>query len=81
MVSGSNARLIQDYLDIAVNAPENLERFSTLLSDDCVWQIVPPGITFNGKAQVMSFTSMAMGSRTHNPEKHLDWPWSETSPP
>jgi ketosteroid isomerase-like protein len=68
MLSPSNEKLIRDYLDIAVNATEDLERFSALLADDCVWRIVPPGFSFNGKAQVAAFTGMAMGSRTHDPE-------------
>ncbi len=68
MLTEANAALIKEYLDIAVNASENLDRFSKLLSDDCTWRIMPPGITFNGIAQVRSFTQMAMGSRTHNAE-------------
>jgi ketosteroid isomerase-like protein len=72
MRSEANETLIKDYLDIAVNAPENLERFSELLSDDCVWAIVPPGISFEGKAQVKAFTKMAMGSRTHDGEYKIE---------
>jgi ketosteroid isomerase-like protein len=72
MVSEANATLMQDCLDIAVNAPEDLERFARLLSDDCIWHIVPPGISFNGKAQVLSFTSMAMGSRQHNADYKIE---------
>jgi ketosteroid isomerase-like protein len=72
MLSQSNEKLIRDYLDIAVNAPEDLERFSTLLADDCVWHIVPPGYSFNGKAQVASFSGLAMGSRTHDPDYKIE---------
>jgi len=66
MLSEANQTLVKDYLDIAANAPEDLERFSNLLSDDCVWKIVPPGVSFTGSAQVRSFTKMAMESRTHS---------------
>ena len=72
MVSETNERLIRDYLDIAVNAPEDMKRFAPLLSDNCVWRIVPPGVSFNGKAQVMSFANMAMGSRTHNADYRIE---------
>ncbi len=66
MLSSENERLVKEYLDIAVNASENLDRFSALLSDDCIWYITPPGFAFKGKEQVKSFSAMAMGSRTHN---------------
>ena len=72
MVSETNERLIRDYLDIAVNASEDMGRFTQLLSDDCVWRIMPPGVSFNGKAQVVSFTNMAMGSRSHNAEHKIE---------
>ncbi len=66
MLTDANEALIKAYLEIAVNAPEDLDRFAKLLSEDCVWTIVPPGIAFEGKARVKAFTRMAMGSRTHN---------------
>jgi ketosteroid isomerase-like protein len=72
MLNQANEKLVRDYLDIAVNAPEDLERFATLLSDDCVWHIVPPGLSFNGKAQVLSFSGMAMGARTHDPDYKIE---------
>jgi len=72
MVSEANERLIRDYLDIAVNAPEDIGRFTPLLRDDCIWHIVPPGVSFSGKAQVMSFANMAMGSRTHNADYKIE---------
>lgn len=76
MQNKANEKLIKEYLDIAVNAPEDFGRFSKLLTDDCVWRIMPPGLTFNGIEQVKSFSKMAMGSRTHNEEykvKILNW--------
>lgn len=72
MLSESNQALVKEYLDIAANTPEDLVRFSKLLSDDCVWSIVPPGVTFKGIAQVRSFTGLAMGSRTHNADYKIE---------
>jgi len=72
MLSEYNERLIKEYMDIAANAPEDLNRFSKLLSDDCIWRIVPPGITFNGITDVRSFTGMAMGSRTHDARSRVE---------
>ena len=71
-LGSANKILIQEYLDLAVNAPEDLVRFSELLSDDCVWYITPPGITFHGKQQVQAFAGMAMGSRRHNSESRVE---------
>lgn len=61
-----NAVLVREYLDIATNEPENLERTMAILTDDCVWRVTPPGIEFVGKDQLRSFIKMAMGSRTHS---------------
>ncbi len=72
MLSAENQRLIEEYLDIAVNASEDLARFSKLLSDDCVWTIAPPGIAFAGKRQVTSFSKMAMGSRSHRSDSRVE---------
>ncbi len=66
MLTQDNAALVKEYLDIAVNAPEDLVRFARLLSDDCTWSIMPPCITIVGLAQVKSFTKMAMRSRAHD---------------
>jgi len=72
MIQPANAALIQEYLDIAVHASEDLERFATLLSDDCVWYITPPGIAFVGKEQVTAFTKVAMGSRSHRADSRVE---------
>jgi hypothetical protein len=54
MLTAENEKLIQDYLDIAVNASENLERTMDSLSEDCNWYITLPGIAFTEKsAQVV----------------------------
>jgi hypothetical protein len=49
MLTAENEKLIQDYLDIAVNASENLERTMDSLSEDCNWYITLPGIAFTEK--------------------------------
>jgi hypothetical protein len=72
MLTAENEQLIQEYLDIAVNASENLERTMDLLSEDCTWYITPPGIAFTGKKQLRSFTGMAMGSRSHNADSKVE---------
>ncbi len=72
MASAENENLIREYLDIAVNASENLARFAELLSVDCDWYITPPGIIFKGKDQVMAFTKMAMSSRSHDANHKIE---------
>jgi len=72
MLSEANEKLIKEYLDIAVDSSEDIDRFSKLLSDDCTWRLMPPGVTFNGKEQVKSFSKMAMGSRSHNAEYKVE---------
>lgn len=72
MASRDNATLVQEYLDIAIHGSENLARFSGLLSDDCIWYITPPGMTFQGKAEVIAFAGMAMGSRTHDAKYRIE---------
>jgi ketosteroid isomerase-like protein len=72
LLTAENEKLIQEYLDIAVNASENLDRTMDLLSEDCVWYITPPGIAFMGKKQLRSFTGMAMGSRSHNADSKVE---------
>jgi|SRR5579859_667645 len=66
MIDAANSALVREYLDVATHASEDLDRFAKLLTDDCVWTITPPGISFGGKAQVTAFTQMAMGSRSHS---------------
>ncbi len=67
-----NEALIREYLDIATNEPENLERTMNILTKDCVWRITPPGIEFVGKDQLRSFVKMAMGSRSHNAKYKIE---------
>jgi ketosteroid isomerase-like protein len=65
MLSLENEKLIKEYLDIAENDSENGERFANILSDDCVWTLMPPGIAIMGGESVNRFCSFAMGSRKH----------------
>ena len=66
MLSAENERLIKEYLDIAENDSENMERFSVLLSDDCVWTLTPPGMRIEDGESVRKFCGFAMGSRKHS---------------
>ena len=66
IISDNNQRLINEYLDIAENASENLGRFVALLSEDCIWSLMPPGISLNGVENVKKFVKMAMKSRKHD---------------
>jgi len=67
-----NENLIKEYLDIAVNASEDFERFLKILTDDCVYRITPPGRVFRGKDQLRAFVKKAMGSRTHTIESKIE---------
>ena len=66
MVNGTNENLIKEYLDIAENASEDYDRFIKLLDDDCVWNMMPPGISIIGIDSVKKIVKFAMKSRTHN---------------
>lgn len=65
MLSSENENLIKEYLDIAENDSENAMRFADILSDNCVWTLMPPGIAIEGGEAVRKFCSFAMGSRKH----------------
>ena len=71
MVTDKNERLIKEYLDIAENDSENIERFSNCLSDDCVWALMPPGIVIEGGESVEKFCEFAMGSRKHKDKDNV----------
>jgi len=66
MLAPENEALVQNYLDLAVNAPEDLDRTLELLSDECVWFITPPGISFTGRESLRRFVGVAMRSRSHD---------------
>ena len=62
----TNGALIREYLDIAANDSENLERTMRLLTDDCVWVMEPTGDTYRGKQELEAFVRIAMSGRTHS---------------
>ena len=71
MRSNENENLIKEYLDIAENDSENAERLANILSDDCVWTLMPPGISIVGGESVRKFCSFAMGSRKHKDKNNV----------
>jgi len=70
-VSEANQKLISEYLDIAENDSENGERFASILSDDCVWTLMPPGIAIVGGESVKKFCNYAMGARKHKEKNNV----------
>ena len=70
-ISKENEILIKEYLDMAENDSENYNRFDALLSDDCVWALMPPSIAIEGLESVKKFVKLAMGSRTHKKETYV----------
>lgn len=71
MISEDNEKLINEYLDIAENDSENIERFANCLSEDCVWSLMPPGIVIEGGESVRKFCQFAMGSRKHSDKDNV----------
>jgi len=71
MLSLENEKLIKEYLDIAENDSENGERVSNIISDDCVWTLMPPGIAIVGGDSVKKFCRFAMGSRKHKDKENV----------
>lgn len=77
-LSPANEALIQMYLDIATNT-DDMEQFSHLIAEDCVWVMMPTGHAFTGYAQVSRLAKLAAGTRLHNEEykvKILNW-WTD----
>ena len=71
MLSAENEKLIKEYLDIAENDSENAERFADILSEDCVWTLMPPGISIMGGESVRRFCGFAMGARKHKEKSNV----------
>jgi hypothetical protein len=46
-LSQANEALIRDYLEIAT-VTDDLDHFSQLITDDCVWIMMPTGHAFKG---------------------------------
>jgi hypothetical protein len=64
-LSQANAALIQDYLRIAT-VTDDMDRFSQLIAEDCVWVMMPTGHAFRGFEQVSALAKTAGGTRTHD---------------
>jgi ketosteroid isomerase-like protein len=64
-LSQANAALIQDYLRIATVA-DDMDRFAQLITDDCVWVLMPTGHTFRGLEHVALLAKTAGGTRPHD---------------
>ena len=67
----ANEALIAEYLDIAENDSENGERFAAIISPDCVWTLMPPGIAFVGGEAIRKFCAFAMKARKHDEKKNV----------
>jgi hypothetical protein len=77
-LSPANEALIHTYLDIATKT-DDMEQFSHLISEDCVWVMMPTGHAFTGYAQVSTLAKLAGGTRLHNDKykvKILNW-WTD----
>ncbi len=74
-LSPANEALIQDYLEIAT-VTDDMDRFSQLIADDCVWVMMPTGHAFKGFEQVSELSKTAGGTRAHDEDyrvKILNW--------
>lgn len=74
-ISKANEALIQEYLEIAT-VTDDMDRFSRLIADDCVWIMMPTGYAFKGFEQVSALAKTAGGTRAHDEEfrvKILNW--------
>jgi ketosteroid isomerase-like protein len=67
ILSKANEALIQEYLEIAT-VTDDMDRFSQLIADDCVWVMMPTGHAFKGFGQVTSLAKTAVGTRAHDEE-------------
>jgi hypothetical protein len=73
--SQANQALIKEYLSIAT-VTDDMDRFSQLIADDCVWVMMPTGHAFKGFEQVSSLAKTARGTRAHDEKykvKILNW--------
>lgn len=75
VLSQANESLIQQYLEIAT-VTDDMDHFSQLIADNCVWVMMPTSHTFKGFEQVSSLAKTAGGTRVHDEEhkvKILNW--------
>ena len=64
MLIEANEALIEQYRQIVET--DDIDRFSTLITDDCTWTLHPTGYTLHGGAQVKAFAKIAGGTRIHD---------------
>ena len=67
MSSRTNEALVQEF--IGAMRADDKEHVLRLISDDCVWQVVPWGYTASGYEEVAAFLGVAQSTRTHKEEK------------
>lgn len=75
ILSQANEALIQQYLEIATTT-DDMDRFSHLIADDCVWVMMPTGHAFRGFEQVSALAKTAGSTRVHDEAynvKILNW--------
>ncbi len=73
--SQANEALIQEYIKIAT-VTDDMDRFAQLITEDCVWVMMPTGHAFTGFKQVSMLAKMAGGTRVHDEKyrvKILNW--------
>jgi ketosteroid isomerase-like protein len=74
-LSPANEDLIQTYLEIAT-VTDDMDRFSQLITSDCVWVMMPTSHAFTGFEQVSALAKTAGGTRAHdeaNRVRILNW--------
>ncbi len=62
-------QLIQTYLEIV--ATDNYEGFTSLLTDDCIFSLMPIGYTVRGRQEIANFVEMAGNSRRHDAQAQV----------
>jgi limonene-1,2-epoxide hydrolase len=67
MPSSANEALIKAFID-AMRADDK-ERVLRLISDDCIWLVVPWSYTARGYEEVAAFLGVAQATRTHERTK------------
>ena len=70
MISKANETLIQEYLEIAAGS-DDIDLWTKLITDDCVFVVMPGGYTFRGSPEVALFAKTAGGMRTHDQENTI----------
>ncbi len=70
MISKANETLIQEYLEIAA-VSDDIDLWTKLITDDCVFVLMPGGYTFRGSEEVALFAKTSGGIRTHDEENTI----------